>query len=325
MQYRNFGKLNWKVSEIGYGMWGMAGWSGGEDKETELALDKSVELGCNFFDTAFAYGAGKSENILAALLKRHKSKRLYTATKIPPKNHQWPSIKGSSIQDVFPAQHIIDYTEKSLKNLGVETIDLQQFHVWEDAWSIEEEWKLAIEKLKKEGKIQGMGISVNRWEPTNCLKTLESGIIESIQVIYNLFDQNPEDELFPYCQQNNIAVIARVPFDEGSLTGTLTKDSSWEKGDFRNLYFCKENLIPTIERVNALSKELPAKITLPELALRFIKHHPAVSTMIPGMRKIRNVENNMKIGFDKNEVFTKEILTMTKKHRWDRIPTSWSH
>lgn len=325
MQYRNFGKLNWKVSEIGYGMWGMAGWTGGEDKETEMALDKSVELGCNFFDTAFAYGAGKSENILAGLLKRHQSKRLYTATKIPPKNHQWPSIKGSSIQDVFPSQHIIDYTEKSLKNLGVETIDLQQFHVWEDAWSVEDEWKLAIEKLKQEGKIQGMGISVNRWEPTNCLKTLDTGLIESIQVIYNLFDQNPEDELFPYCEKNNIAIIARVPFDEGSLTGTLTLDSTWDKGDFRNLYFCKENLVPTIERVNALLKELPTGITLPELALRFIKHHPAVSTMIPGMRKIRNVENNMKIGHDKNEVFTREILAMTKKHRWDRIPTSWSH
>lgn len=325
MQYRNFGKLNWKVSEIGYGMWGMAGWSGGEDKETEMALDRSVELGCNFFDTAYAYGAGKSENILANLLKRQSGKRLYTATKIPPKNHEWPSIKGSSIQDVFPAQHIIDYTERSLKNLGVETIDLQQFHVWEDAWSNEDEWKLAIEKLKKEGKIQGIGISVNRWEPNNCINTLHTGLIESIQVIYNIFDQNPEDELFPYCEKNNIAIIARVPFDEGSLTGTLNAQSTWDKGDFRNLYFCEENLIPTLERVRNLSNELPNNMTLPELSLRFIKHHPAVSTMIPGMRKIRNVENNMQIGSDKNEVFTKETLAVTRKHRWDRLPTKWSH
>ena len=325
MQYRNFGKLNWKVSEIGYGMWGMAGWSGGEDKETEMALDRSVELGCNFFDTAYAYGAGKSENILANLLKRQSGKRLYTATKIPPKNHEWPSIKGSSIQDVFPAQHIIDYTERSLKNLGVETIDLQQFHVWEDAWSNEDEWKLAIEKLKKEGKIQGIGISVNRWEPNNCINTTHTGLIESIQVIYNIFDQNPEDELFPYCEKNNIAIIARVPFDEGSLTGTLNAQSTWDKGDFRNLYFCEENLIPTLERVRNLSNELPKNMTLPELSLRFIKHHPAVSTMIPGMRKIRNVENNMQIGSDKNEVFTEEILAFTRKHRWDRLPTKWSH
>jgi aryl-alcohol dehydrogenase-like predicted oxidoreductase len=320
MQYRNFGKLNWKVSEVGYGMWGMAGWTESDDKETAIALDKSVELGCNFFDTAFAYGAGKSETILRDLLKRHPEKKLYTATKIPPKNLKWPPIKGSNMIDVFPIEHIVEYTEKSLKNLGVETIDLQQFHVWEDDWAKADNWKSAIEKLKREGKVQAFGISVNRWEPTNCMKAMESGLIDSIQVIYNIFDQAPEDELFPYCEKNGIAIIARVPFDEGSLTGTLTKESKWDKGDWRNIYFCKENLDPTIDRVEELKKIVPLGMTLPEMALKFIKNHPAVSTMIPGMRKIRNVENNMKI----EKGLSPEMIDVLRKYRWNRQPSKWS-
>ena len=324
MQYRKFGKLDWKVSEVGYGMWGMAGWTESDDKETAIALDRSVELGCNFFDTAWAYAAGKSERILADLLKRQAHKKLYTATKIPPKNLKWPTIKGSSIDEVYPVNHIVEYTEKSLKNLGVECIDLQQFHVWEDAWAQRDEWQSAVDKLKKEGKVQSMGISVNRWEPTNCLQTLETGLIDAIQVIYNIFDQSPEDELFPYCQQNNIAIIARVPFDEGSLTGTLSKESKWDKGDFRNIYFCAENLYPTIDRVEALRNALPVGTNLPEVALKFIQHHPAVSTMIPGMRKIRNVENNMRVGAADSLRLSPEMLALLRNHRWDRQPSAWS-
>ena len=325
MKNRRFGRTNWQVSEMGYGMWGLAGWTGSDIQQVNESLDLAVDLGANFFDTAWGYAEGKSEEILGGLIKRNPEKKLYAATKIPPKNFIWPSKSHFKLADCFPASHIIEYTEKSLKNLGVEQIDLQQFHVWEDAWADQDEWKSAIEKLTKEGKVAHWGVSVNRWEPNNCLKTIETGLISSVQVIYNIFDQNPEDELFPYCEKNNIAIIARVPFDEGSLTGTLNAQSTWDKGDFRNLYFCEENLIPTLERVRNLSNELPNNMTLPELSLRFIKHHPAVSTMIPGMRKIRNVENNMQIGSDKNEVFTKETLAVTRKHRWDRLPTKWSH
>ncbi len=324
MLYRKFGKLDWKISEVGYGMWGMAGWTESDDKETAIALDRSVELGCNFFDTAWAYASGKSERILADLIKRQAHKKLYTATKIPPKNLKWPTIKGSSIDEVYPVSHIVEYTEKSLKNLGVECIDLQQFHVWEDAWAQRDEWQSAVAKLKKEGKVQSFGISVNRWEPTNCLQTLDTGLIDAIQVIYNIFDQSPEDELFPYCQQNNIAIIARVPFDEGSLTGTLTKESKWDNGDFRNTYFCAENLNPTIDRVEALRAALPVGTSLPEVALKFIQHHPAVSTMIPGMRKIRNVENNMRIGAADSLRLSPEMLALLRNHRWDRQPSVWS-
>src|SRR4051794_4176732 len=240
MQYRTFGRTGWKVSEIGYGMWGMAGWTGSEADEVNKALDRAIEMGCNFFDTAWAYGDGLSEEILNALIKRHTGKKLYVATKIPPKNRKWPSKPEYKLNDVFPAEYIIEYTEKSLKNLGVETIDLQQFHVWEDSWARQDEWKEAVTKLTQQGKVQAWGVSVNRWEPDNCLNTLRTGLIDAVQVIYNIFDQAPEDQLFPLCRELNIGVIARVPFDEGTLTGTMTKGTTFPPGDWRGTYFVRE-------------------------------------------------------------------------------------
>lgn len=322
MKYKKFGKLDWNVSQVGYGMWGMAGWSESDDKISNKSLDRAIELGCNFFDTAWGYAEGRSEQILAGLLKRHSEKRLYTATKIPPKIDEWPPSKSSTLKDIYPSNHIVEYTEKSLKNLGVETIDLQQFHVWEDSWAERNEWKEMVLKLKQEGKVQSFGISVNRWEPANCLKALESGLIDSIQVIYNIFDQSPEDVLFPYCEKNDIAVIARVPFDEGSLTGKLSLESKWDIGDFRNIYFGPENLPPTIERIEKLKELVQNEMPLAELALRFIAAHPAVTTMIPGMRQLRNVEANMRIG--DGQGLSQEWIDKLRDHRWDRLPTNWS-
>jgi aryl-alcohol dehydrogenase-like predicted oxidoreductase len=322
MQYRRFGKTDWKVSEIGYGMWGLAGWTGSEQREVDQALERSVELGCNFYDTAWGYGAGKSEQILGQLLKRHGSKRLYFATKIPPKNFKWPSKSHYKLEDCFPASHIVEYTEKSLKNLGVEQIDLQQFHVWEDGWANNDDWKKGIEKLKREGKVKHFGISVNRWEPDNVLKTLETGLIDAVQVIYNIFDQAPEDNLFPLCKKLDIGVIARVPFDEGTLTGTLTKDTVFPKDDWRSTYFVPENLISSVEHADALRPLIPSGMTMPEMALRFILGNDDVHTIIPGMRKIRNVEANIAASDGKKLVSS--LQQQLKGHRWDRTPTSWS-
>lgn len=322
MIYNKFGKLNWKVSEVGYGMWGMAGWTNSNDQQSEKAIDEAVDLGCNFFDTAWGYGAGKSEQILGKMLKRNPNKKIHFGTKIPPKQDHWPPLKTSTLQDNYSTKHALEYTERSLKNLGVEKIDLLQFHVWEDSWADNDEWKELIYKLKKEGKVVAFGISVNRWEPNNCLKALESGLIDAVQVIYNIFDQSPEDQLFPYCAKNDIAVIARVPFDEGSLTGKITMDSKWDEGDFRNIYFGPENLAPTVKRVEALKKIVPPNMSLAEFSLRFIASNPTVTTMIPGMRQIKNVQNNMAISDGKG--LSKELLQEIKKHRWDRKPTSWS-
>ena len=322
MQYRTFGRTGWKVSEIGYGMWGMAGWTGSESEEVNRALDKSVEMGCNFFDTAWAYGNGLSEEILNALLKRHSEKKLYTATKIPPKNRKWPSRPEFKLKDVFPADYIIEYTEKSLKNLGVETIDLQQFHVWEDGWVNEEEWKEAITRLTQQGKVSAWGISINRWEPDNSLETLRTGLIDAVQVIYNIFDQAPEDNLFPLCRELNIGVIARVPFDEGTLTGTMTKETTFPKDDWRSTYFVPQNLNASIDHADALKPVIPTGMTMPEMALRFILSNPDVSTTIPGMRKIKNVIANMQAS--DGEGLPAALLEELKQHRWDREPTAWS-
>ncbi|MFN3405074.1 MAG: aldo/keto reductase [Cytophagaceae bacterium] len=323
MQYRTFGRTGWEVSEIGYGMWGLAGWTGTDKSELDESLELSVESGVNFFDTAWAYAAGQSEKILGNLIKRHNNRKLYAATKIPPKNLQWPSKAHFKLEDVFPYDHIIEYTEKSLSNLGLETIDLMQFHVWEDSWANDERWQKAIEKLKKEGKIQAMGISVNRWEPENCLKTFETGLIDAVQVIYNIFDQAPEDKLFPVCRNMNIAVIARVPFDEGTLTGMLTKDTVFPDDDWRRLYFCKENLIPSVERAEKLKEVVPQGMTLAEMALRFILSNQDVATTIPGMRKLRNVKSNVSTSDGKG--LSPEIINKLRSHRWDRYPTEWSH
>ena len=316
MHYRTFSRLGWQVSEVGYGMWGMAEWTGSDDEESIASLDRAIELGCNFFDTAWAYGDGRSEVLLGETLRRHAGKRLYAATKIPPKNCKWPAKPSYALDDVFPADHIREYTEKSLRNIGVSTLDLQQLHVWDDHWAGDGRWQRVVRGLKDEGLIRAFGISVNRWQPTNVVRAIETGLIDSVQVVYNVLDQNPEDELFPLCQGKNIAVIARVPFDEGSLTGTLTADSRWPDGDFRNLYFSPENLEATLPRIAALQRILPPDMTLPELALRHILQHPAVTTVIPGMRKTRHVEQNLAASDAPR--LSGELVAELKAHRWER-------
>jgi len=322
MKYRRFGKTNWQVSEIGYGMWGMAGWTGSDDQESLTSLQRSVDLGCNFFDTAWGYGEGKSENILGQLIRANADKKLYTTTKIPPKNFKWPSRREFSLDDCFPPDHVQEYVESSLKNSGMDSFDLMQFHTWEDSWIEDDRWIKQLIKLKETGVIHSIGISVNRWEPWNGVKAVETGLIDAVQVIYNIFDQNSQDELFPACKKNDVAVIARVPFDEGTLTGKLTKDSTWPAGDWRNTYFVPENLKSSIEHAEALRPIIPNEMTMPELALRFILDEPLVSTIIPGMRKLNHVESN--IAASDAEPLDQSLISELKKHRWDREPTEWS-
>jgi aryl-alcohol dehydrogenase-like predicted oxidoreductase len=322
MKYRKFGRTNWEISEIGYGMWGLAGWTGSDDKETFRALQMSVDMGCNFFDTAWGYGAGKSESMLGELVRANKGKKLYTATKIPPKNFKWPSRREYSLNDCFPPDHIEEYVEKSLKNAGFDSFDLMQFHTWEDSWLNDERGINKMLDLKKQGLFRAIGISINRWEPWNGVRAVKSGLIDAVQVIYNVFDQNPEDELFPACREMNVGVIARVPFDEGTLTGTLTKESRWPKGDWRNTYFVPENLIPSIEHADALKPLLPKGMTMPEMALRFILGEPAVSTIIPGMRKSSHVKANLSAS--DAGLLAGDLMKALKKHRWDREPSEWS-
>ena len=322
MKARRFGRTGWPVSEVGYGMWGLAGWTGSDDAESMRSLERAVELGCTFFDTAWAYGDGHSETLLGKLVRAHPDKQLYIATKLPPKNRKWPARPEYPLEEVFPPDHIRRFAESSLKNLGLERIDLLQFHVWDDSWGDDESWQRAVGDLKGEGLVQAIGLSLNRWEPENGLRTLQTGLIDAVQVIYNLFDQAPEDRLFPACRELDVAVIARVPFDEGSLTGSLTLDSRWPNGDWRNHYFGPENLKASVARAEALRPFIPAGMTMPEMALRFILSNPDVSTVIPGMRKVRHVEDNLSAS--QKGALDAELIERLRLHRWDRKPAAWS-
>jgi len=316
MNYRRFGSTGWQVSDIGYGMWGMGAWTGSDDAESLAALQRSIDLGCNFFDTAWVYGNGHSEKLLGEVLRKNSGKKLYVATKVPPKNREWPARASATVDESYPPAHIEEYVGKSLQNLVLDSLDLIQLHTWQDKWLSDTRLITALEKLKSSGKVRAVGISLNRWEPFNGVKAVRAGIVDSVQVVYNIFDQNPEDELFPACREKDVAVIARVPFDEGSLTGTLTRDSKWPEGDWRNIYFSSAKLPEILSRVDALKPLLREGISLPELALRFILSNSDVATTIPGMRKIRNVEAN--IAASGKPTLPEDLVAELRKHRWVR-------
>ena len=319
MHHRKFGRTGWDVSEIGYGMWGMAAWSGSDDSESLGSLQRAIDLDCNFFDTAWVYGNGHSEKLLGQTVRANPSRKLYVASKVPPRNNMWPAPANSTLDENYPPQHITEFVDKSLQNLRLESLDLIQLHSWNDSWLEDSHVATTLEKLKTSGKVRAVGLSLNRWQPWNGVKAVRAGLSDSVQVIYNIFDQNPEDELFPACREHNVAVIARVPFDEGALTGTLTASSRWPSNDWRNKYFSGENLSETLKRVDALKALLPAGMTLPELALRFILSNPDVSTTIPGMRKSRNVKANFAVS--ERGPLPAELLAELRKHRWVRNVT----
>ncbi len=322
MRYRTFGRLGWQVSEIGYGMWGMGSWPDSDDEQSMRSLQRAVDLGCNFFDTAWGYGEGHSESLLGQIVRSNPDRRLYTATKIPPKNFQWPSRREFSVDDCFPPDHIEEYVRRSLENAGVDSFDLMQLHTWEDHWLSDDRWYGRMDELRRQGLFEAIGISVNRWEPWNGVDAVRSGLVDAVQVIYNIFDQNPEDELFPTCAQHGVAVIARVPFDEGTLTGNITQDSSWPADDWRSTYFVPENLKSSVEHAEALKPLVPDGMTMPEMALRFILAEPTVSTIIPGMRKLRHVASN--IASSDAGPLSEDLMAELRNHRWERQPTEWS-
>ncbi|MBX7187722.1 MAG: aldo/keto reductase [Vicinamibacteria bacterium] len=317
MELRTAARLGTPVSVLGYGMWGLAGWKDTDYAEVERALDEAAASGVTFFDTAFAYGDGKSERVLGNLVRR-RGERLFTASKIPPKNRVWPAPARATLEECFPADHIREYTERTLTNLGLPRVDLMQFHVWQDAWAGDERWQNAVTGLKRDGLVGAIGISLNRWEPWNGLAAIRTGFVDAVQVVYNIFDQSPEDELFPVCRERGVAIIARVPFDEGSLAGQLTRDRVFPEGDFRRSYFNPENTAATMDRIERLERAVPAGMSLPEMALRFVISNPDVTTVIPGMRRVTSVRGNL--GAERAGALDPTLMRILRAHRWDRTP-----
>jgi aryl-alcohol dehydrogenase-like predicted oxidoreductase len=322
MKYRILGRTGFEVSDIAHGLWGMSGWSESDDKESRKAIQLAIDLGCNFFDSAWAYGNGKSDGLLGEALAKNAGKRIYAASKIPPRNLQWPASPKYKYADVFPADHVFKYAKLISEKLGVEAIDLLQFHVWDDSWSDEPEFRETVGRLKGEGWIRSFGLSLNRWEPENGINALRTGLVDVVQVIYNIFDQAPEDKLFPVCRELNIGVIARVPLDEGSLGGKMTLRTRFPETDWRSRYFGPENLSATIPRVEKLKELVPPGMTLPDMALRFILADPTVSTTIVGMRKLDHVRQNLALS--DALPLDEALLATLKEHRWDRKPKRWS-
>jgi aryl-alcohol dehydrogenase-like predicted oxidoreductase len=322
MKYRKLGRTGFEVSEIAHGLWGMSGWSGSDDRQSLEALQLAVDLGCNFFDTAWAYGDGKSDALLGKILAANRGKRLYAASKVPPRNEKWPASLKDKYRDVFPAEHVFKYAKLIREKLGVDSIDLLQFHVWDDSWADEAEFRETVDKLKSEGLIRFFGLSLNRWQPENGIKAMRTGLVDVVQVIYNIFDQSPEDKLFPVCRELNVGVIARVPLDEGSLGGKMTVETKFPADDWRSKYFSPDNLKKTIVRVDKLKSVLPENLSLPDAALRFILSNPTVSTTIVGMRKPDHVRQN--IAVSDAGALPGNLLQQLKKHRWDRTPQPWS-
>src|ERR1700728_866180 len=327
MKYRALGRRGFQVSDIAVGLWGMGGWTGSDDQESLKSLQLAVDSGCNFFDTAWAYGNGKSDALLGEILTRNKFRNaknmpLYAASKIPPKNDTWPATPEFKYRDVFPAKHVFEYAKKIREKLREDSIDVLQFHVWDDSWADEPEFRETVEKLKADKWIRSFGLSLNRWQPENGIEALRTGLVDAVQVIYNIFDQAPEDKLFPVCRELNIGVIARVPLDEGSLGGKMTRQTKFPEHDWRAKYFGPANLAQTLTRVDELKKIVPAGMTLPEMSLRFILSNPDVGTTIIGMRKLAHVKEN--IAVSDARPLDKAPLQKLKAHRWDRVPQRWS-
>ncbi|NOT60026.1 MAG: aldo/keto reductase [Acidobacteria bacterium] len=317
MRYRKLGRTNIEVSEIGYGAWGIGGvqWLGGNDDEALRALHLAIDQGLNFIDTALAYGGGHSERLCGEVIRSRKES-ITVATKVPPKNGQWPAA-SVPLREVFPHDYIIECTEQSLRNLKLDVIDLQQLHVWHDDWADDNEWLDALETLRAQGKVRYFGLSLNDYQPANCVKAIRRGLIDAVQVIYNLFEQAPENELYPVCQQLNVGVIARVPFDESGLTGAIKPNSTFPEGDFRNWFFRgdrKQKIFERVERLKALLGD--EAVSLPELALRFTLQHDAVSNVIPGMRTTAHVASNLACADGKK--FSAELMAKLRTFAWDR-------
>jgi aryl-alcohol dehydrogenase-like predicted oxidoreductase len=319
MRYRILGGTGFEVSEIGFGAWGIGGkqWLGGSDADAAAALRAAIGLGINFIDTALAYGDGHSEKLVGEAV-RNAGRKIYVATKVPPKNRLWPARTGIAIEKVLPYDYVIDCTETSLRNLGVDIIDLQQLHVWNPEWIDRDDWKRAFEDLKRSGKVRAVGISVSEHQPDSALDAIKTGLVDTVQVIYNIFDQAAEKNLFPLCEARNIGVLARVPFDEGSLAGRVTRDTQFARGDFRDWYFRGDRKLQVEERVEALMRDLDLETpeALPEIALRFCLTQTAVSTVIPGMRTSSTVERNA--GVSGKGPLPAGTLEVLRRHVWAR-------
>jgi aryl-alcohol dehydrogenase-like predicted oxidoreductase len=313
MHYRQLGRTGIIISEIGFGAWGIGGgWGKCDDGQARHALHQALDLGINFFDTALGYGSGHSEQLIGEAIQGQRD-RVVLATKIPPKTYRWPVLPDEPVTKTFPTDWVIECTERSLKNLNVDCVDLQQLHAWTPNYLTQLDWYEGLMRLKQQGKIRAFGVSANDWDPFGPVNLINSGLIDSVQVIYNIFEQRPAEQLLPAALGNNVGVIVRVPFEEGLLTGKMGPDYIFEDGDWRASWLTADRLGEALNRVQALEPFLNEdRPDFAALALKFALSHPAVSTVIPGMRSPDHVAANASASNGK--LLTREEVDALHQH-----------
>jgi aryl-alcohol dehydrogenase-like predicted oxidoreductase len=320
MNYRTFGRLGWQVSEIGFGAWalGASGWGPQDDNDSVKALHQALDLGCNFIDTAQGYGNGHSEKIIGRVLKERGGDRVYVATKIPLKSPgAWPPTPYDRIEDRYPADFLRQQVESSLRNLQTDCLDLLQLHTWTRAWNRNPVALEVLQALKKEGKLRGIGISTPEPDQNAFVELMRQGWLDAVQVIYNIFEQEPAAELLPVALEHQVGVIVRVAFDEGSLTGKFKEETVFAQDDFRRNYFAGDRLVRTVQRVEKIKVVVGAQEPdLPTAALKFALKPAAVSTVIPGMRNERQAAMNCAVGTQ--PPLSDELEKALRGHSWHR-------
>jgi aryl-alcohol dehydrogenase-like predicted oxidoreductase len=298
MKYRKFGKLGWDVSEIGFGAWALGGgWGPRDDRESVAALHEAFELGCNFVDTAQGYGNGHSERVIARALREWSGTgRIHVATKIPPLPGEWPPGPYDRLEERFTEDYLRERLERSLRDLGTDCIDLLQIHTWTRAWNRDPMvWEL-LRTFRAEGKVRAIGVSTPEHDQHSVLELVRNGWVDSVQLIYNIFDQEAQAELLPVAREHQVAVIVRVAFDESALTGKLEVSSRFGEDDVRSRYFAGDRLARTVQRVEKVREtaagEEPDLVTT---ALKFALKPDAVSTVIPGIRSVAQARMNLAV------------------------------
>jgi aryl-alcohol dehydrogenase-like predicted oxidoreductase len=318
MKYRTFGRLGWKVSEIGFGAWAIGGsWGTQNDADSIAALNRALDLGCNFIDTAQGYGNGRSERTIAQVLKQRRGERIYVATKIPPAPGSWPPTPYDRVEDRFSEPYLRERLERSLRDLQTDCIDIVQLHTWTRSWNAQPTALETLRKFQNEGKLRGIGISTPEHDQNSLIDLMRNGWLDSVQVIYNIFEQEPQAEFFPAAAEHRVGVIVRVPFDESALTGKLSTATRWEEGDFRNSYFAGDRLERTVKRVAKVKESIgTAEADLATAALKFALKPAAVSTVIPGIRNVRQAEMNLAVS--DQPPMSDDLEQKLRPHNWRR-------
>lgn len=319
MKYRDLGRTGLVVSEIGFGGWAIGGsWGPQSESDSVQALHRALDLGVTLIDTAAGYGNGHSERVIGKVLKERGAwGRVAVATKLPPAAGPWPPSPYCRAEERYGEEHLRRSLEQSLTNLGTDCVDVLQLHTWTRAWNRDPSPLRVLRELKKEGKLRFIGISTPEHDQNALVQPIREGWLDVVQVIFNIFEQEAAAELLPAAAEAGVGVIARMPFDEGALTGKYTEETRFDESDFRSRYFMGDRLLRVVREVAKVKEDLAGTgFSLPEAALKFVLANPAVSLTIPGMRNVRQAEANLAVA--ERPDLPPELLLKLRRHNWRR-------